>query len=139
MDVVFLIARILFSLLFLMSGVAHLLKADDMAQFAAYKKAPGGKAGVILSGVLLVVGALSVLLGVFGDIGSLLIVAAMLPITFFMHAFWKETDAQAKMSEQTAFNKNVALIGAALAFFVLFATPAVSVGITVTTNLISLS
>lgn len=138
MDVVFLIARILFSAIFLLSAVGHFTQADAMAQYAAYKKAPGGKFGVILTGVLLALGGLSILLGVFGELGSLLIVAALLPITFFMHAFWKETDPQAKQTEQISFNKNVALIGAALAFFVLFATPAVNIGITITRNLISI-
>ena len=38
-----------------------------------------------------------------------------------MHAFWKETDAQAKMTEQVNFNKNLSLAGGALAFYVLFA------------------
>lgn len=138
MDVVFLTARILFSAIFLLSAVGHVTQANQMAQYAAYKKAPGGKAGVILTGVLMLLGGLSILFGVFGELGSLLIVATLLPITFFMHAFWKESDPQAKQTEQISFNKNVALIGAALAFFVLFATPAVDVGITITRNLITL-
>ncbi|MFN8167866.1 MAG: DoxX family protein [Candidatus Nanopelagicales bacterium] len=138
MDVVFLTARILFSAIFLLSAVGHVTQANQMAQYAAYKKAPGGTAGVILTGVLMLLGGLSILFGVFGELGSLLIVAALLPITFFMHAFWKESDPQAKQTEQISFNKNVALIGAALAFFVLFATPAVDVGITITRNLITL-
>jgi uncharacterized membrane protein YphA (DoxX/SURF4 family) len=137
-DVVFLIARVLFSAIFLLSAIGHFTQADQMAQYAAYKKAPGGKFGVIATGVLMALGGLSILFGVFGDIGSLLIVAALLPITFFMHAFWKESDPQAKQTEQISFNKNLALIGAALAFFVLFATPAISVGITITRNLVTL-
>ena len=38
-----------------------------------------------------------------------------------MHQFWKETDPQAKMQEQIGFNKDLALAGGALAFYVLFA------------------
>lgn len=139
MNTIFLIARILFAVLFLFSALGHLTQADAMAQYAAYKKAPGGKFGVIFSGLLMGVGALSVLLGVYGDIGALLIVAALLPITFFMHAFWKETDAQAKQTEMVSFNKNVALIGGALAFFLLFAVTGAHLGLTITSSLISLS
>jgi uncharacterized membrane protein YphA (DoxX/SURF4 family) len=121
MNAVFIIARVLFVLLFLGSAFGHIAKAEAMAGYAQYKGAPGGKAGVILSGVALGVGALSVLLGIYGDLGALLLAATLVPITFFMHAFWKESDAQAKQTEQIAFNKNLALIGGALAFFLLYA------------------
>lgn len=121
MNAVFIIARLLFTLLFLGSAFGHIAKADAMAGYAAYKGAPGGKAGVILSGVALGVGALSVLLGIYGDLGALLLAVTLIPITFFMHAYWKETDPQAKQTEQITFNKNVALIGGALAFFLLYA------------------
>ena len=139
MNTIFLIARILFAALFLLSAFGHFAQADAMAQYAAYKKAPGGKFGVYASGALMGLGALSILFGVWGDIGSLLIIAALLPVTFFMHAFWKETDAQAKQTEQIAFNKNVALIGGAFAFFLIFAITSAHVGLTVTGSLINLS
>jgi len=131
-NAVFLLARVLFVVLFLFSAIGHLTKADAMAQYAAYKKAPGGKAGVILSGIALGVGALMVLLGIYGDIGSLLLAATLVPITLFMHQYWKETDEQSKLSEMTAFNKNTALIGGALAFFLIFAVSAGHLGLTVT-------
>ena len=138
-NTIFLIARILFAALFLLSAFGHFANAEAMAQYAAYKKAPGGKLGVYASGAIMGLGALSILFGVWGDIGSLLIVAALLPVTFFMHAFWKETDAQAKQTEQIAFNKNLALIGGAFAFFLIFAITSAHVGLTVTGSLINLS
>lgn len=139
MDIVFLVGRILFAALFLMSAIGHLTKADAMAQYAAYKNAPGGKAGVILSGIALGLGGLAILFGVYGDIGSLLIIATLIPINVFMHAFWKETDETAKMTEMTAFNKNTALIGGAFAFFVIFASVGANVGLTLTNSVISLT
>lgn len=45
---------------------------------------------------------------------ALLLIVFLVPVTLMMHAFWKETDPQAKQAEQVAFNKNLALIGAAL-------------------------
>ncbi|MGC4175937.1 DoxX family protein [Demequina sp.] len=139
MDVVFLVARILFVLIFAASAIGHIAKADDMAGYAKFKGAPGGKFGVIFSGITLGAGALMVLLGIFGDIGALLIAATLIPITFFMHAYWKESDAQAKQGDQIMFNKNVALIGGALAFFLLFAMTAANLGLTITGPAISLS
>ncbi len=139
MDVVFLIARILFSVLFLFSALGHIAQADAMAGYAKFKGAPGGKFGVVASGVAMGLGALSIVLGVFGDLGSLLIAATLIPITFFMHAFWKETDAQAKQADQIAFNKNVGLIGGALALFLLFSVTGADLGLTVTDSLFNLS
>jgi len=132
MDAIFLVARILFVLIFLMSAVGHIVKANDMAGYAKFKGAPGGKFGVIATGVTLGAGAIMVLLGIFGDIGALLIAATLIPISFFMHAYWKESDAQAKQGDQVMFNKNVGLIGGALAFFLLFAVTGGNLGLTIT-------
>ena len=139
MNAVFLIARILFVLIFLMSAVGHILKANDMAGYAKFKGAPGGKFGVIATGVTLGAGAIMVLLGIYGDLGALLIAATLIPISFFMHAYWKEADAQAKQGDQVMFNKNVGLIGGALAFFLLFAVTGANLGLTVTGPLFNLS
>lgn len=138
MDAIFLAARILFTLIFVFSAIGHLTQADGMAQYAKYKGAPGGKAGVIFTGITFGLGAVSVLLGVWGDLGALLIAATLVPVSFFMHAFWKETDAQAKQVEQINFNKNVALIAGALALFLLFAAEKLDLGLTITGPLFNL-
>jgi uncharacterized membrane protein YphA (DoxX/SURF4 family) len=139
MDVVFLIARILFVLIFATSAIGHIVKANDMAGYAKFKGAPGGRFGVIFSGITLGAGAIMVLLGIWGDVGSLLIAATLIPITFFMHAYWKDGDAQAKQGDQVMFNKNVGLMGGALAFFLLFAVTAANLGLTITGPLFHLS
>ncbi len=138
MDIVFLIARILFVLLFLGSAFGHLAQSNAMAQYAAYKGAPGGRFGVIATGVTFGLGALSVLLGVFGDLGALLLAATLIPVSFFMHAHWKEEDAQAKQAEMVNFNKNLGLIGGALAFFLLFAVQGADLGLVITDSVIKL-
>jgi hypothetical protein len=61
-----------------------------------------------------VAGGLSVALGAWADLGALLILAFLLPVAFFMHAFWKETDEQAKANQMAHFMKNMAMAGAAL-------------------------
>lgn len=138
MDIIFLAARILFAILFLFSAVGHITQAEGMAQYAKFKGAPGGRFGVILTGITMGVGALLVAVGIFGDIGALLVALTLLPISVFMHAFWKETDAQAKQNDLIQFNKNVALIGGALALFLLFAIDGVDLGLTITDSVISL-
>lgn len=132
MDIIFLVARILFALLFLYSAIGHITQSEGMAQYSKFKGAPGGRFGVILTGITMGVGALMVALGVFGDIGALLVAVTLVAITVFMHAFWKEGDAQAKQNELVQFNKNIALIGGALALFLLFAVDGLDLGLTIT-------
>ncbi|MEV0360490.1 DoxX family protein [Nocardia sp. NPDC050697] len=138
MDVVVLIGRILFAVLFLGSAAGHLTQADGMAGYAASRGIPAPKLAVLGSGVLMLAGALSVLLGVWADLGSLLLVLFLLPTAVLMHPFWKETDAETKQLELIGFNKDLALGGAALALFAFFAhTP--ELGLTITGPLFHLS
>jgi uncharacterized membrane protein YphA (DoxX/SURF4 family) len=119
------------------SAIGHVTQSAAMAQYADFKGAPGGRTGVIVSGVAMGVGAIMVLLGLFGDLGALLIAATLIPISIFMHAYWKEEDAQAKQGDQVQFNKNPALIGGALALFPLFALK--GSGLTLTDSVFHLS
>ncbi|MFF0490891.1 DoxX family membrane protein [Nocardia sp. NPDC004068] len=121
MDVVVLIGRILFVLLFLSSAVGHLTQAEAMGGYAASKGVPSARLAVLGTGVLLLLGGLSVLLGIWADLGALLLLVFLLPTAFLMHAFWKESDPQARQGEMVNFNKNVALAGACLMLFAFFA------------------
>ncbi|GAA5125301.1 DoxX family protein [Haloechinothrix salitolerans] len=117
MDVVILIGRILFSALFLGSAVGHLTQTAGMAEYAKSRGVPAASAAVIGSGILMILGGLSVLLGVWADLGALLLVVFLVPTAVLMHAFWSETDAQSKQMEQIQFMKDMALAGAALMVF----------------------
>lgn len=121
MDLIILIGRILFVGLFLSSAMGHFRNADAMAGYAKSRNVPAARAAVIGSGVLMVVGALSVLLGIWPDLGALLLFLFLVPTAFFMHAYWKESDPQTKMSEQIHFLKDIALAGASLMLIGLFA------------------
>ena len=99
MDVVLVIGRVLFALLFINSGIAHLTKLEAMTGYAKYKKIPAAKLGVIVSGLMILIGGLYVALGIYADLGALLIALFLIPTSFLMHAFWKETDATAKQNE----------------------------------------
>ncbi|MGN7247891.1 DoxX family protein [Janibacter anophelis] len=119
MDVIVLVARILFAAIFIASGIGHLTQSEAMAGYAKSVGVPAAKLSVIVSGVLMVVGSLSVILGVWGDLGSLMILVAVAPIAFLMHRFWT-ADGEARMNEQIQFNKTISLAGGALALFALF-------------------
>lgn len=133
-----LVARILFSLLFLGSGFGHFAQSDAMAGYAQSKGIPQARAAVLLSGALLVVGALSVLLGVYGDLGALVLAVTLVPITFGMHRFWEIEDPMARQTEQIMFMKNIALIGGALAIFVVYGLLGDALDFTITDSVFTL-
>ena len=122
MDIVLIIGRVLFALLFISSGVSHLTKLEAMTGYPQYKKVPAAKFGVVLSGLMILLGGIYIAFGVYADLGALLIALLLIPTSFLMHAFWKETDATAKQNESISFFKNLALAGAALIIFALVAT-----------------
>ncbi|RJQ77783.1 DoxX family protein [Pseudonocardiaceae bacterium YIM PH 21723] len=120
MDIIALIGRILFALLFLGSAFGHMANAEAMAPYAESKGLPSPKLSVIASGVWLLAGGLFVLLGLWGDLGALMLFVFLLSSGFLFHNFWTVADPQAKQGEQAQFMKNIALAGAALLVFVLY-------------------
>ncbi len=121
MNILFTIGAILFAVLFIGSGIGHFKAVEAMTGYAKYIGLPAAKAGVLVSGLLFLVGALAIVAdalgasnGQFGTYGALAIALVMFPTAIIFHNFWKETDPQAKQNEQIQFNKDIALAGAAL-------------------------
>lgn len=85
-----------------------------MTHYARAKGLPLPGIAVFISGIFLLLGGLSLVLGFEMIIGMWLLVIFLVPTTFIMHTFWKEKDAQTRMIETIMFSKNVALIGALL-------------------------
>ena len=124
MDILLVIGRVLFALIFINSGIAHLTKLQAMTGYAQYKKVPAAKLSVIVTGLMLVVGGLYIALGVYADLGALLLAIFLVASAFMMHNFWTIEDAQAKQGEMINFMKNLSLAGAALIIFALLANGA---------------
>ena len=118
MDILLLVGRVLFSLIFINSGLAHLTKLEAMTGYAQFKKVPAPKLAVIVTGLMIILGGLYIAFGVFVDLGALFIAVFCLVSAFMMHNFWTISDAQAKQGETINFFKNLALAGAALMIFV---------------------
>jgi len=137
MDVIILIGRILFVALFLGSGVGHLTQTAGMAMYAESMGVKPGRPLVLLTGLQIVVGGLMVVLGVWPDLGALLLAAFVLPTAFLMHPFWKMEGEMAQL-QQSQFMKNVALGGAALMLFAFFAYFGEEIGLMVTGPLFNL-
>jgi len=104
--------RILFSLLFIMGGVGH-FSSQEIA-FAAAQGVPLASIAVPISGLLAVIGGLSIALGYKAKWGAALIVLFLVPVTTMMHNFWSVNDPVVAQDQMAHFMKNVSLIGSAL-------------------------
>jgi len=130
MDVIVLIGRILLVALFIGAGYGHLTQTDAMSGYAQSKGVPSARLAVQVSGVLILVGGVMVLLGIWPDLGALLLFIFLVPTALLFHAFWKETDPQARQMEMVQFQKDMALAGASLLAFALFASAEPGLSIT---------
>ena len=138
MSTVFLIARIVFSAMFVMSGINHITKANDMTGYAQFKGVPSPKLAVIGSGVVMGLGGLSIILGVYADLGAIVLAAILLLMAVKMHNFWTLEDAQAKQADMIGFLKNVSMAGGALFMFALMATEGAKYGPAITESLFNI-
>lgn len=115
MDILLLIGRLLFGGFFIMNGINHLTNLGMMTGYAGSKNTPAPGLAVVVTGVILVAGGLSVVLGFLPVFGLLLLILFLAPTSVLMHNYWTIDDPQVRAAEQVNFLKNVALIGAALA------------------------
>jgi len=127
MNAVMLVGRILFAFMFVMSGFNHLAKAEAMAGYAAYKKVPAPKLANLLSGVLMLLGGLSIILGVYADLGALVLAILLVAMAVKMHDFWN-AQGEAKQPELIGFLKNISMAGGALFLFAYAATEDSNIG-----------
>jgi len=104
--------RLLYSAIFVMTIVTHF--SPQAATYAASQGVPMPNVLVPLSGVIATLGGLSIALGYRAKLGAWLIVLFLVPVTFWMHAFWKVADPQMAQVQLAMFMKNLALLGAAL-------------------------
>ena len=111
MYIVFLIGRIIVAGFFLMAAFNHFKNLSMYAGYALSKGTPAPKLAAGGTGVLLLLGGLSLLLGYHPTIGTALLVIFLLGVSFQMHNFWAVKDPQAKMAETVNFTKNMALVG----------------------------
>jgi putative oxidoreductase len=93
MSILVLAGRVLFVVIFLYSSMNHLTKTRIMAGYAKSKRVPLPRLTTFVSGVLLLVGAAFVLLGIWADAGALLLALFLLPTALWMHGFWHERGA----------------------------------------------
>jgi putative oxidoreductase len=114
MDILVLVGRVLFSSMFIGSGINHFLHRADMVGYAKSMGAPAPELAVPLTGLMIELGGLSVLLGAYARIGALLIFLFLVPTALIMHRFWGVSDPQTAQNQQIHFMKNMTMAGGAL-------------------------
>ena len=107
-----LIGRILFSLIFIMAAFGHFPK--ESIAYASMSGVPAANVLVPLSGIISLLGGLSVLLGYKAKWGAWALIIFLLPVSFMMHNFWAATDPMQKQMHMAMFMKNMGLVGGAL-------------------------
>lgn len=112
MNYVVLFGRILFASIFILKPLEHFSKG--LMDHASTMGVPLTSLLVPLAGIVGLLGGLSILLGYKAKIGAWLVVAFLIPTTFFMHRFWEAGDVIPAMMQEYCFLKNMSLLGAAL-------------------------
>ena len=115
MKAVFLLGRLIFGGFFVYNGINHLKQQKGLSQYAGAKQVPNPELAVIASGIALLVGGGSVILGLKPRIGTLAIIGFLSTVSPVMHDFWRAQDPQQRQNDMIQFSKNMALLGAALA------------------------
>jgi putative oxidoreductase len=116
MKSLFLLGRLIFGGFFLYNGLHHLQERKAMAQYTSSKGVPAPELAVTATGALLVAGGASVLLGIKPKWGTLAIVTFLAGVSPVMHDFWKSDDPNRRQNDMAHFMKNMAMLGAAMAF-----------------------
>jgi len=108
------LGRLFYSLIFVVAGFGHFTHPE--IAYAAAQGIPIASVLVPASGIVAIVGGLSILLGFHGKLGAWLLVLFLVPVTFAMHNFWAVKDPMMQQIQMAMFLKNFSMLGSALFF-----------------------
>jgi len=105
------VGRQLFAVIFMLASAGHFTPAKIV--LAAEHGVPMATVLVPISGVIALLGGLSVLFGYRARLGGCLLVVFLVPVTLFMHNFWAAPDAAMFRLQLFQFARNLVLLGCA--------------------------
>ena len=108
------LGRLFYSLIFVLAGFGHFTHQE--IAYAAAQGIPIAGVLVPASGIMAIVGGLSILLGFHGKLGAWLLVLFLVPVTLMMHNFWAVKDPMMQQIQMAMFLKNISMLGSALFF-----------------------
>ena len=107
-----LLGRVFYSSIFVMAGLSHF--SEQTIGYAAAQGVPLASLAVPLSGVMAILGGLSISFGYKAKAGAVLLALFLVPVTFMLHNVWAVTDPMMARVQQAMFMKNMAMLGAAM-------------------------
>lgn len=110
---ILLVGRILLGVLFLYNGYNHFVDFEDRKGYAQYKDMPAPGLAVISSGVVLVLGSLGIMAGVYPVVAAAALAVFLVVATPLFHDFWA-VSGEDRTNELNHFLKNVGLLGGVL-------------------------
>ncbi|MBC8188059.1 MAG: DoxX family membrane protein [Proteobacteria bacterium] len=107
--------RLLFALIFIMSGVTHFTDVDGYARLM-HESIPFRTFWVLISGIVELAGALMIVFNRSARLGGWLIAIFLIPVTFTVHGWEMVTTESAEMQaiQTSFFLKGLAMTGGAL-------------------------
>ncbi|HEY9372117.1 DoxX family protein [Streptomyces sp.] len=103
-----------------------------MGGYAASRGVPAAVPATVASGLVILARGVGVALGIWADLGALLVAVFAFPTAVLMHGFWREQEPQARQMEQTHFTKDTALGGEALMLIAFLSYAGDDLGLTIT-------
>jgi putative oxidoreductase len=136
--IVLLVGRILFVAPLLMAGLGfHVAKSSMAEGYARQMGFPLPSIAGWLTGIWMSVGALSVALGVWPDIGVLMLCTFAIIAAAYFHRFWTLEDESQKQTQQQLFFRNMIIVGGGLSLFAFFASAGPGLRFSITEPLIT--
>ncbi|MGH9242958.1 MAG: DoxX family protein [Acidimicrobiales bacterium] len=129
--------RLTLAFFFAMAGWRHITGGKEFVGFARSVGFPAPALAPWPTGVWLGLGAISLGLGIWPDIGALMIVVFLTPAAVWFHAYWKAPEDQTLMQTQLLY-RNVTLVGACVALFGVFTGLGDALRFSITSALIDL-
>jgi putative oxidoreductase len=117
--IVVLAGRLLFAFFFgFVAGYGgHVKNSESLEGYARQTTFPVPAIAGWPTGLWLIAGSLSIGLGVWPDVGALMIIAFLLPAFIYFHRYWEIEDPMQRMTQQQLLWRNAFGIGACLVFF----------------------
>ena len=113
-QVVFLVGRILAALMYLLFGINHFIRLPAMIDYARSRRVVLPVVSVPLTGLALIIGALSIGLGYRPQVGVIIVAVFLALSAFMVHRPLAGGDAQTRQQEMFNFMRNMALAGSTL-------------------------
>jgi uncharacterized membrane protein YphA (DoxX/SURF4 family) len=108
-----LVGRVLLAVLFLYNGYNHFASYEGRVGYAQYKEIPAPSFSVIASGIILVLGSVGILAGIYPVLSAGALAVFLIVATPLFHDFWNASGDD-RQNELNHFLKNVGLLGGVL-------------------------